>query len=150
MTVALAPTKLSVLAVDLGGSRATRTGGRHFGEGQPAQTLRLSIVYALLDGSAEVREPHLTAALAVWTHAEASARRLFGDVLGLPLADRVLALLRDKGPMTTEQIHRALAGHAKAEALAGALATLETKGLARRKRIETKGRPAVVWEAVPR
>src|SRR6185437_4134260 len=113
-----------------------------------AQTLRLSIVYALLDGSAEIREPHLNAALAVWQHAEASARRIFGDVLGLPLADRVLALLRDKGALSTEQIHRALAGHAKADALAAALETLQEKGLVQRRRIETKGRPAIVWEAI--
>ena len=59
-----------------------------------AQVLRLSLIYALLDGTATIRAEHLLAALAVWEYAEASARYIFGDALGNPVADRVLEQLR--------------------------------------------------------
>ena len=38
-----------------------------------AQALRLSVVYAALDGSSTIKVPHLEAALAVWNYCEASA-----------------------------------------------------------------------------
>jgi hypothetical protein len=109
------------------------------------QVLRLSVLYALLERAAVIRLPHLMSALAVWDHAEASARRVFGDVLGLPLADRIMALLRAKGPMDTTDLHRALAGHVHAEALQAALDTLLGKGLIRRVTAQTGGRPKTVY-----
>ena len=50
-----------------------------------AQTLRLSMIYAVLDGSTTIEVPHLRAGLAVWQYAEASARLIFSEdeVLGL-------------------------------------------------------------------
>ena len=39
-----------------------------------AQTLRLSMVYGLLDGAAVIDEAHLRAALALWSYADQSAR----------------------------------------------------------------------------
>ena len=59
-----------------------------------AHVLRLSVIYALLDGGAIVRLPHLEAALAVWQYAEDSARFIFGDATGDPIADRVPVCLR--------------------------------------------------------
>jgi hypothetical protein len=41
--------------------------------------LRLALTYALLDGRAIIDAPHLTAALALWDYALASARWLFND-----------------------------------------------------------------------
>jgi hypothetical protein len=54
----------------------------------------LSILYALLDCSAEIRREHLEAALAVWRYAEDSCRYIFGDSLGDPTADEILRALR--------------------------------------------------------
>jgi hypothetical protein len=59
-----------------------------------AQVLRLSALYAALDGSSLMRRPHLLAGLAVWEYCEASARYIFGDATGDPIADRVLDALR--------------------------------------------------------
>ncbi|WAL67216.1 hypothetical protein ORV05_05355 [Amycolatopsis cynarae] len=42
------------------------------------QVLRLSLVYALLDGHHEIDEPHLRAALALWDYASATAAWMFG------------------------------------------------------------------------
>ena len=59
-----------------------------------AQTLRLAMIYALADRSHEIHRTHVESALAVWSYAQESARRIFGDVVGDPDADKVLAALK--------------------------------------------------------
>lgn len=66
--------------------------------------LRLSALYTVLDCSTLIRPAHLTAALALWDYAEASARRIFGRRLGPPVADVILEGLRTPGPMTETAI----------------------------------------------
>jgi Protein of unknown function (DUF3987) len=48
-----------------------------------AQVLRLSLIYALLDFSAVIKEQHLIAAITLWDYCEASARYIFGESLGV-------------------------------------------------------------------
>lgn len=54
------------------------------------QMLRLSVAYALIDGSNVIDVAHLKAAAAVWRYAEDSARHIFGERVGDPDADRLL------------------------------------------------------------
>ena len=54
-----------------------------------AQTIRLALVYALLDGSDQIDLPHLEAALAVWEYCELSAVHIFGSAIGDPVADEI-------------------------------------------------------------
>jgi len=61
-----------------------------------AQTLRLAMIYALAAGELRIKRTHVESALAVWRYAEQSARNIFGDALGDPDADRVLAALRSE------------------------------------------------------
>ena len=63
-----------------------------------AQTMRLAMLYALLDCSNEIRVEHLNAALALWNYCESSAAYLFGDSMGDPVADAILGALRSRGP----------------------------------------------------
>jgi Protein of unknown function (DUF3987) len=63
-----------------------------------AQTVRLALIYALLDCADAIDLPHLEAALAVWRYCEASARHIFGDLLGDPVADAILQTLRQNKP----------------------------------------------------
>jgi hypothetical protein len=117
-----------------------------------AQALRLSVVYALLDGSALIEVEHLEAALAVWNYCEASAYLIFGDATGDPVADTLLAAIREaseKGLDGTEQ-HRVLGGHASATRLALARTLLEGKRLIVTTQEETRGRPRLVSRAVTR
>ena len=58
-----------------------------------AQVLRLSLIYALLDGERLVRVPHLLAALSVWDYCETSVKYIFGQTLGDPVADGILETL---------------------------------------------------------
>ena len=54
-----------------------------------AQTLRLALAYALLDGMVDIEPEHLQAALAVWRYCDQSAAHLFGTALGDPVADEI-------------------------------------------------------------
>lgn len=111
-----------------------------------AQCIRLSLVYALLDSSPEIRADHLRAALAVWAYCEASARYIFGEATGDQIADKILAALKD-APMglTRTQISQALGRNASSERIQGALSTLLNRGRVRREREETNGRPVEIW-----
>lgn len=63
-----------------------------------AQCLRLSMLYALLDGSREIDAVHVAAAEALWMYARQTADYIFGDKSGDPLADRLYDAVREAGP----------------------------------------------------
>lgn len=112
-----------------------------------AQVLRLSVLYALLDKSTEVRVKHLTAALAVWEYCERSAVLIFGKRLGDPTADRILGALKNASPagMTDNDIHELFGRNKSADERARALNLLESLGLAKAEKEDTGGRPRTVW-----
>ncbi len=58
------------------------------------QVMRLACLYALLDRSTVICRRHLEAGLAVWRYCEDSARFIFGDSLGDPVADEIFRALR--------------------------------------------------------
>jgi hypothetical protein len=72
-----------------------------------AQCLRLSMVFAALDGSRMIKPEHVDAALAYWRYCEETAAFVFGRSSGNPKADKVLAALRRAGgEMTRSEIRR--------------------------------------------
>lgn len=114
-----------------------------------AQVLRLSMVYALLDTSAEIGEAHLRAALALWSYADASARLIFGAAPTDPLPGLVLTKLRESVVgMTRTELHDAFNKNLPANKLISALATLRDRGEAVAEPVQTGGRPAERWKAV--
>jgi hypothetical protein len=114
-----------------------------------AQVIRLAMVYALWDGSALMEPPHLMAALAVQTYCEASARYVFGDKIGNPIADTILAALRNAYPegITRTEIHALFVRNAPAGSIATALQDLQSLGRATmtRRQVNGRGRPAEIW-----
>ena len=110
-----------------------------------AQVLRLSVLYAALDGSTAILLPHLMAALAVWEYADQSVRYIFGDAIGDPAADRILQALRVAGEMTRTQIRGLFTGHSSASRISGALRLLAVSGKASSETRQTDGRPTEVW-----
>jgi hypothetical protein len=115
-----------------------------------AHALRLSLIFAALDRSPEIREEHLRAALAVWDYAETSARRIFGDRLGLSTADIILAALR-QGPRTKTDIRDLFKRNKPAAEIDATLSLLAEAGKAKRSMRPPEGgagRPVEVWEAV--
>jgi hypothetical protein len=116
-----------------------------------AHVLRLSVIYAVLDRSPVVRPEHLAAALAVWEYADESVRCVFGDSTGNPLADDILALLRNAPSGMTRTEVREMAGkNLPADRITQALGVLLGLNLARFERRETGGRPVELWFATRR
>lgn len=109
-----------------------------------AHVLRLSMIYALLDGSALVERPHLEGALAVWDYVEASAKCVFGDATGDWVADRILAALRD-GPTTETEIRDLFGRNAKGDRIQKALSFLVSAHRIQSEKVGTGGRPATRW-----
>jgi hypothetical protein len=115
-----------------------------------AQTIRLALIYALLDHKDQIDEAHLKAALAVWEYCEASAARVFGSALGDPVADEIQQALRQAGSagMTRTAIRDLFGRNRSGDRIGTALALLMSKGRARTEMTVTTGRPAETWFAV--
>lgn len=123
--------------------------GAMIARGAP-QVLRLSTLYALLDGSREIRPEHQRAALAVWQYCEQSATWVFGDRLGDPVADTILAAIRRSGTagMSRTEIRDLFGRNRTKEEIDRAVDTLHSAGLASRFSEETGGRPREMWRAM--
>jgi Protein of unknown function (DUF3987) len=114
------------------------------------QTLRLAMIYALLDGKGEIDEPHLKAALAVWEYCEVSAAHIFGNSLGDPVADEILRALTQTGAdgMSRSAIRDLFGRNRSSDRVGAALALLHVRGRARMETRETGGRPTEIWFAM--
>ncbi|WP_422931374.1 bifunctional DNA primase/polymerase [Singulisphaera sp. PoT] len=116
-----------------------------------AQTMRLAALFAVVDRSEVIRLRHLEAGLTLWKYAEHSARFIFGDSLGDPDADRLMAALREAPQgLTRTQIREDVFQKNKPSAeIARILGRLLEQGSVRSERIDTGGRrPAELWLAV--
>jgi len=113
-----------------------------------AQVVRLAALYAAMDCSRQIGAGHLKAALALWDYAEDSARYIFGDATGEPVADRIYDALKvaPEG-MTRTRISNLFKGHKDSAEIDRALATLLNSGRARRETEATGGRSAERWFA---
>jgi Protein of unknown function (DUF3987) len=110
-----------------------------------AHALRLSMIYALLDCSREIRRVHVEAALAFWRYCEQSAFMIFGDRLGDPAADTIREELRVSGELSRWEISNLFGRHRSAAALDRALLELVRLGLVREEQRATEGRPVTVY-----
>jgi len=121
--------------------------GAVVGRGE-AQTLRLSMVYALLDGSSVIDVNHLQAAVAVWRYCDDSARIIFttdDDEAGDPLERMLLAKIKEEPAINRRGLHRAIGGHIPAMDMVKALASLRDRGEAHCEMVATAGRPSECW-----
>ena len=115
-----------------------------------AQVMRLACISALLDSSAVVKRTHLEAALEMWRYARDSARFIFGESLGDPLADELLGRLREEPHgMTRTEIYDLFSRNKTSREIRSALNLLLEYGLVCRELAETReGRPAERWYAI--
>lgn len=95
------------------------------------QVLRLSLLYALLDGARAIDVEHLDAAWALWRYCRQSAAVLFGDRAVNPDVDRLLAAIRRAGPagLDLEAQSAVFGRNRKAKAMEMMRADLEGRGL---------------------
>jgi hypothetical protein len=111
-----------------------------------AQVLRLSVTYALTNGSPVIELPHLEAAWALWRYATASCRLIFGDSTGNLRADKLLSAIRSRGSagLDREGQHKVLTNNVTAEELNVLRKLLVRQGHIRLESRETGGRSAEV------
>jgi hypothetical protein len=115
-----------------------------------AHSMRLALIYALLDGASSIKVEHLQAALALWGYAARSAVWALGDATGDPLADLLHRTLQENpAGLTRTQLHDSLHRNRPAAQIKEALAALEKAGRAesRKKKNPAGGRPAELWTA---
>lgn len=113
-----------------------------------AQVLRLSMLYALLDGTATVSAPHLQAAASLWRYCDMSARLIFaGDIAETvdPLEAALLGAIRRQPGINRKGLHKTLGGHVAAAQMVQALARLRDRGTVRPETVQTRGRPSECW-----
>ncbi len=120
-----------------------------------AQALRLSMIYALLDGSGVITAlldgsgvitaDHLESALALWQYAADSAVYLFGDKLGDAVADRIRDTLRD-GAQSQNDLMNLFGRNVRSARISTALHLLQAGGHVTSRQELTAGRSRTVWE----
>jgi hypothetical protein len=115
-----------------------------------AHTIRLALIYTLLDGQRHIQPQHLKAALALWDYAARSATWALGQATGDPLAEQLhAALVRSPDGLTRTQLSQLLHRNLPAEQLQRALDALAAGGRAHHTKIQTAGRPVELWRATP-
>jgi hypothetical protein len=116
---------------------------------------RFAMIYALLDLSRSITVRHIKAAEALWSYAEDSARFIFGDATGVPVADTILRALRSnqQGLTTSEITHDLFNKNLKPGVFDDAIKVLmqaELIEFTERPPEGGRGRPAKVFRAIDR
>jgi hypothetical protein len=109
-----------------------------------AQALRLSVLYAGLDGTNEIDVQHIDAAEAVWNYSQSTVEYLYGDRTGNRIADRLvdeLEMAGDDGMTFTEQAE-VFSRHCSTSDLTAARLLLVNLGFAITVEQATGGRPS--------
>jgi hypothetical protein len=112
-----------------------------------AHTIRVALIYALLDSSPIITRSHLDAALAVWRYVHDSTRWVFGDSLGDPTADDIWALAKERASgISRTEVRDLFSRNKKAREIDRALTALVDAGrLQRHPGHDGHGRPAEIW-----
>jgi hypothetical protein len=114
-----------------------------------AHTVRLALIYALLDCSERIRHEHLLAALAVWKYCEDSAVYVWGEALGDPTADEILRKLRASSEgLTRWDLMNHFSRNKSATELDRAIGVLAERGLIRSEKEDSGGRAATRYTTV--
>jgi Protein of unknown function (DUF3987) len=110
-----------------------------------AHTLRLSMLYALLDCSQTIKAEHIQAALAFWRYCGQSAKLIFGDRIGDPIADTIHEEARLRGELTRTEIRDLFSRHRSGAEIDRALDDLVRLGRLRVETRPTEGRSITVY-----
>lgn len=109
-----------------------------------AQTIRIAMILALLEGSGVIRREDMVRALHCWRYAEESARFIFGDREPDQRANRILKFL-ETGEKTQTEITHQLFQKNKA-GIAEVLEHLQAVGKIESRTEKTKTRPITWWK----
>lgn len=112
-----------------------------------AQTLRLSMLFALAARRAEITAEDLAAAVDLWRYCRASAEAIFGQVHD-KLFHRVVDAIREAPGITRSKLHARLGWKLGSTQLVETLGRVRAAGLATAEREQTGGRPTERWRPV--
>lgn len=126
--------------------RALSRAGPGEREASALKLAKLGLVYALLNGSAQLSAEHAAAAVSVLRYSDAVRQHLTAGINTARVAARIDAALRHcpRG-LTRTQLNRRLNGKAKAAVIDAAFEQLARSGRARREFHRTPGRSAERW-----
>ena len=113
-----------------------------------AHVLRLSMLYALMDGSDQIRLIHLEAAVELWWYCEQSVRTVFGDASADAIQHRIWAHLQKAGRQTRTDISNLLGRHVPSARIDAALQAMVTKQQIVIEKADTGGRPVEMLSAI--
>lgn len=113
-----------------------------------AHVLRLSMIYALLDGSSQIELAHLKAALECWRYCQDSALYIWGDFTRDGIAEKIRAALADAGDngLTRSQLNDKLGGRVPVDEFSPELEKMISKGEVFKFFKDTKGRRATIYK----
>lgn len=112
-----------------------------------AHTLRISMIYAIMDGTLNIKLEHLKAGYAVVNYSLESLKIIFQQKANnTSVGPRILSIINSNDGIKQSEILKSLGGHTTAEVVQNALHHLESEQLVFRK-IESSngGRNAIVW-----
>jgi len=114
-----------------------------------AHTIRLALIYTLLDNNQQIQPAHLDAALALWDYSKRSATWALERTTSDPLAQQIHAALQHALPdgLTRTQLRDLLNRNPTTTQLDQALAALAHDAKITSQRVLTAGRPAQLWSA---
>lgn len=113
-----------------------------------AHALRLSMIYALLDGKSEIELCHLKAALECWRYCQDSALYLWGDFTQGGIAEKIRIALAGAGELglTRSQINNALGGRIPADEFSPELQKMVSGQEVIATMKATAGRPVTIYK----
>lgn len=113
-----------------------------------AHVLRLSMIYALLDGKSQVELCHLKAALECWRYSQDSALYIWGDFAQGGLAEKIKIALVSAGQkgLTRSQLSHALGGRILADEMDAELDKMCERGGVVTETKSTGGRPVTIYK----
>lgn len=113
-----------------------------------AHTLRLSMIYALLDGKSQIELCHLKAALECWRYCQDSALYIWGNFTQGRLAEKIRVALIGAGNngLTRSQLNHALGGRITAEEIDHELNKMCEGGKVVTETKATRGRPVTIYK----
>jgi hypothetical protein len=91
--------------------------------------LRLAMIYAILDCRVCINENHLKAALAVWDYAKQTVQRIFGNMKGSSVAEKIYDFILISGEVSTREIYDHLSRNVSSKEIHIAILKLEVQGL---------------------
>ena len=106
--------------------------------------LRLSLIYALLDGAEAIRVEHLKAALAFWAYVENSVGHIYRNASGDAAADKIIAAMTD-GPITKTEIRRLFNDNKPTDWIDAKIQSLISQGLITKSTKQTGNGAREAW-----